>query len=247
MNKISSRCMYVFEAFFVFLILAAGVLMSVQFCYGQSEFAESVGFYTDQEPDITAEMLKKGVAQNIVSNDAVDFDYLQIPATSMLDKKTANRINDIIIVSFESMLPEYEDYYKNHLEQLTEQNKSRTASLHQQQNMYYPVFALVVFLVVGGFVLSWKHFTFVVVPGVGKDDSAEQSTVEISPANMKLTSSVIGLVILFLSLAFFFLYLEYVYKITEIESASSGAENIEMSLLQLEWPSYESKYKQVRV
>ncbi len=49
--------------------------------------------------------------------------------------------------------------------------------------------------------------------------SGTQSTLEVSPTGLKITSNVLGVVILALSLAFFYLYLEHVYEIREVPPA----------------------------
>jgi len=48
------------------------------------------------------------------------------------------------------------------------------------------------------------------------NDHIEASTIEVSTSGVKITSSVIGLVILVLSIVFFFLYLKFVYPINEV-------------------------------
>jgi hypothetical protein len=47
-------------------------------------------------------------------------------------------------------------------------------------------------------------------------DSASVSTVEVSATGFKITSSVIGLIILLLSIVFLLLYLKYIYPITSV-------------------------------
>ena len=50
----------------------------------------------------------------------------------------------------------------------------------------------------------------------GEDNSSLTSTLDLSPQGVKVTSSVIGLLILVVSIGFFYLYLVYVYPITNI-------------------------------
>lgn len=49
-----------------------------------------------------------------------------------------------------------------------------------------------------------------------KTEPAEASSVELSPTGIKVSSPILGVIILTLSLAFFYLYLVYVYPITDM-------------------------------
>ena len=77
------------------------------------------------------------------------------------------------------------------------------------------IFALVILIVAIGLYFSWLQF----MVGLKEDGrSAETSTtLEASPTGgIKVSSPVLGVIILTLSLAFFYLYLVYVYPIEEI-------------------------------
>lgn len=52
--------------------------------------------------------------------------------------------------------------------------------------------------------------------GAGKTGDAKEHSVELSTSGIKVSSPVLGVIILALSLAFFYLYLVYVYPIKEI-------------------------------
>jgi hypothetical protein len=109
------------------------------------------------------------------------------------------------------------------------------------------IFAIVIFIVLTGLYLSYRQFEFnhemlrhqvnnkkaVVVQGADAtttitDKSATESsesdislsgstTFEVSKDGIKINSAVIGLIILAISIAFFFLYLEFVYPVNVIK------------------------------
>lgn len=55
-----------------------------------------------------------------------------------------------------------------------------------------------------------------------KDQNKSVSTIKISKDGVEISSSVMGLMVLFLSLLFFYLFLKEVYSITEIEPTNTG-------------------------
>ncbi|MEM7211449.1 MAG: hypothetical protein AAF479_06050 [Pseudomonadota bacterium] len=71
------------------------------------------------------------------------------------------------------------------------------------------IFATVLGLVGIGVWFAWKQFER------DKDKPATESTLELTGKGLKVTSSVLGVIILTLSLGFFYLYLVYVYPIQE--------------------------------
>ncbi len=75
------------------------------------------------------------------------------------------------------------------------------------------IFGLVILLVLSGIYFSWLQFR----QGLrGDKDGDTRTTLEASPGGIKLSSPVLGVIILTLSLLFFYLYLVYVYPIEEI-------------------------------
>jgi hypothetical protein len=70
------------------------------------------------------------------------------------------------------------------------------------------IFAIVHLLVIAGLYFSWMQFQ------KGTEETA--SEVEFSGTSIKMRSSVLGVIILVISLAFFYLYLVYVYPIEEL-------------------------------
>jgi hypothetical protein len=94
------------------------------------------------------------------------------------------------------------------------------------------IFWVVIIVVLAGLYLSWMQFNFAhnapmkvtkpstenpSIAGTPSDQvDATSTTIEVNTSGVKITSSVIGLVILTLSIVFFFLYLKFVYPIIEV-------------------------------
>lgn len=79
------------------------------------------------------------------------------------------------------------------------------------------IFAVVLLLVGAGIFFAWIQFRHDLgAPGSATNESAKEHTVELSTSGIKVSSPVLGVIILTLSFAFFYLYLVYVYPIREI-------------------------------
>lgn len=118
--------------------------------------------------------------------------------------------------------------------------------MHQQRSFtwqYYSgiiIFFLVIIIVITGIVLSYKQFRLNErllalgesigkkkndIENVSKTSTATNqitevfstNTLELSKGGIKISTAVIGLIILTISIAFFFLYLKYVYPISFLE------------------------------
>lgn len=77
------------------------------------------------------------------------------------------------------------------------------------------IFVLVILIVAVGLYFSWLQFMAGLREKVGPE--ATSTTVEASPTGgIKVSSPILGVIILTLSLAFFYLYLVHVYPIEEI-------------------------------
>jgi hypothetical protein len=76
------------------------------------------------------------------------------------------------------------------------------------------IFALVILIVAVGLYFSWLQFRAGMKEKAGPE--ATSTTLEASATGIKLSSPVLGVIILALSLAFFYLYLVHVYPIEEI-------------------------------
>ena len=109
------------------------------------------------------------------------------------------------------------------------------AAYHQQRSFawqYYSsicIFIMVMLIVGMGLVLSFKQFQLTekqVRANLTKTKEetttveGTNSDIEISQTGLKINTGVIGLAILFLSLAFFFLYLKYVYGISVVDTGN---------------------------
>lgn len=97
----------------------------------------------------------------------------------------------------------------------------------------YFIFAIVVIIVFVGLYFSWLQFSDTrrhlllsrkraaagkVVSSADLDTQSLQSSVEAGPDGIKVSSPVLGVIILMISVAFFYLYLVHVYPITAVES-----------------------------
>jgi hypothetical protein len=93
------------------------------------------------------------------------------------------------------------------------------------------IFMVVIIVVLAGLYLSWMQFNFAhnvplkvtttstegpAIAATSTNPGSDVNTIEVNTSGVKITSSVIGLIILTLSIVFFFLYLKFVYPIIEI-------------------------------
>ena len=80
------------------------------------------------------------------------------------------------------------------------------------------IFFVVLTLVAVGIYFAWVQFKTDMGAQKNdlKKDQENQHTLELSPSSVKVSSPVLGVIILVLSLAFFYLYLVFVYPIAEI-------------------------------
>ncbi len=77
------------------------------------------------------------------------------------------------------------------------------------------IFVVVIALVGAGIYFSWLQFR-ADLKKTGNEGDRGVSTLEASTSGIKVSSPVLGVVILVISLLFFYLYLQYVYPIEEI-------------------------------
>ncbi|GGX62673.1 hypothetical protein [Saccharospirillum salsuginis] len=77
------------------------------------------------------------------------------------------------------------------------------------------IFVVVIALVAAGIYFSWLQFR-ADLKKTDKEGDRAVSTLEASTSGIKVSSPVLGVVILVISLLFFYLYLQYVYPIEEI-------------------------------
>ena len=80
------------------------------------------------------------------------------------------------------------------------------------------LFFVVILLVLFGVYLSWIQFMKAIkrkseMPGQSIGDNELETDIDINPKGIKISSPVLGVIILTISLAFFYLYLKSVYPI----------------------------------
>ncbi len=76
------------------------------------------------------------------------------------------------------------------------------------------IFVMVIFLVAAGMYFSWLQFRSAMKAGPGTG-AVSETTFEASTTGLKVSSPVLGVIILAISLAFFYLYLVHVYPIVD--------------------------------
>jgi hypothetical protein len=132
----------------------------------------------------------------------------------------------------ESTLPETPKMLEAREEYTIYAWKNRRDAFAWQSASTKVIFAVVIIVVLAGLYLSWMQFNFahnapmkVTRPSTegpatagnpSNQVDATNTTIEVNTSGVKITSSVIGLVILVLSIVFFFLYLKFVYPIIEL-------------------------------
>jgi hypothetical protein len=82
------------------------------------------------------------------------------------------------------------------------------------------MFSLVVLIVISGLLFATVQFWMAMRrtrnPGPGSDKSGLDTDLEISGKGIKVSSSVLGIIILVISMAFFYMYALYIYPIHEV-------------------------------
>jgi hypothetical protein len=90
------------------------------------------------------------------------------------------------------------------------------------------MFAVVNLLVLSGLAFAAIQFRLALkqshpaAEGKEKADDPMATNMEISTGGIKVTSSVLGVIVLLISMAFFFLYARYVYPIQEVHDDKAG-------------------------
>jgi len=101
-----------------------------------------------------------------------------------------------------------------------------------QQIMTVLIFFVVTALVLGGLWLSYIQFQIDVSKSSSPDEAQSKATFKIGKAGIEFSSSVIGLIVLFMSFFFFHLYVEDVYtiktnKIEPLQFNSESSDNVQ--------------------
>lgn len=103
----------------------------------------------------------------------------------------------------------FREAHSNHQQKLM---KIAETSYEIQQIMTVAIFFTVIVLVLGGFYLSYLQFK-ADEKNKENDDKNPKANFKISKSGVEFSSSVIGLVVLFMSFMFFHLYVKDVYSI----------------------------------
>ena len=166
-------------------------------------------------------------------DETASFEKLEVEYETLLAQESVNSIHRRI--TFEEKQLAYD------LESL----QHRRASFSFQLIQGWVIFIVVMVLVLGGFVLAFMQFKLdekvtlakLKLPesnGEAKKTDGEktssagqngtkETTFEFSAKGVKISSSVIGLIVLAMSFAFFYMYITHVYTITELGNATSSA------------------------
>ncbi len=106
---------------------------------------------------------------------------------------------------------------------LTAYYEYRTNGFHHRERVFEwqlmsskIIFVIVIFLVLAGLYFSWLQFKVDMNQRTDHNNQQPVSTLEASVQGVKISSPVLGVIILVISLLFFYLYLEHVYPIEEL-------------------------------
>jgi hypothetical protein len=147
-----------------------------------------------------SEILEEFLAQERTAEDSPELPRPELPAAAALETLAAfDSLSAVAYVTALRGLYEYQARGFLH--------RSRVFNWQYYSSMV--IFGIVHLLVLAGLGFSWMQFRR------GWSDGLE-SEMELSAAGIKIRSSVLGVIILVVSLAFFYLYLVYVYPIAEI-------------------------------
>ena len=167
----------------------------------------NIGFGTDLSPcqdslsDKTSEQIKdKDDFFNTIGESSTNSDSNELPPFLNISQMPSD-FDSLTKIHY---LEAYQEYYQY-----------RTKGFQHRQDVFKwllisskLIFVLVIVLVMMGIVFSGLQFK------KGSNDS--KTELEFSKAGIKVTSSVLGVIVLIISLLFFYLYLVYVYPIQEI-------------------------------
>ena len=180
---------------------------------------------------------------------------LQESSTPMVNDSTAD--TELTVIRNEritSIRAEYK-YHREYLDYWSFSLANRRRMLVFQYYSKIVTFGLVIIIVLSGLVFSALQFlqAFIIhkitstpgqsAAGTPQTDAAgiaqstpttapPQTQLELSLSGVKITSSVIGLLILIVSIAFFYLYVQVIYPITEIDNGSNPKTSLDTSKTQ---------------
>ncbi len=109
----------------------------------------------------------------------------------------------------------YDEYLKAFYEYNTDALKNRHDVFSWQYYSTIVIFLLVIMLVVAGVVFAALQFRH----GMRRKNQ-NVDTIELSLGSLKVSSSTMGIIVLTLSMGFFYLYLKFVYPVTIVTDSS---------------------------
>ena len=166
-----------------------------------------------------------------LSSELVTAQQQVEPRPNLLTKEIAASPDQTVQKGPQSELPETPTMLQAREDYTVFAWKNRQDAFAWQSVSTKVIFGVVIIVVLAGLYLSWMQFNFahnaplkVTTPSTEgpaiattpTNPSNGVNTIEVNTSGVKITSSVIGLVILTLSIVFFFLYLKFVYLIIEL-------------------------------
>ncbi|WP_157741033.1 hypothetical protein [Mucilaginibacter xinganensis] len=173
--------------------------------------------------------MQPNAALSLMDRDSEDYDHASSASVNYTDEVYNKKIREINLKQAEFI------------------NKHWRKVFNLQYIMSMIIFIVVIFIVLTGLFLSYKQFEFThemlrkhhdakraivsqgsdaisTITNTSADEKTEtdislsgSNTFEISKDGIKINSAVIGLIILAMAIAFFFLYLEFVYPIHQVQ------------------------------
>jgi len=136
------------------------------------------------------------------TNDNPIFPNIAPTTTNIYSEKLENAKIKHYITDLEAK----QRYVKIQLDHFEANNKIIENTYNQQEVTTSSIFYLIVFMTLTGLGLSYMQFK--------KDTDSNQSTFKLNKEGLEFSSSVIGVIVLFISFFFFYLYVKDVYTIT---------------------------------
>jgi hypothetical protein len=132
-----------------------------------------------------------------------------ISTTNISSKKVENAKIKYEVTKFNvniASLEAKQRYVKIQLDHIEENNKIMENTYHQQQITTSWIFYLIAFMTLTGLGLSYMQFK--------KDTDSNHSTFKLNKEGLEFSSSVVGVIVLFISFFFFYIYVKDVYAIS---------------------------------
>jgi hypothetical protein len=168
---------------------------------------------------------------NVVQNLPIQQVQASLPPATSQSSRLSNSA-DVNLPADSPAADAYQKYLAAYYDYQTHSLSYARSVFDWQYKSSIVIFIMVILLVLSGlgfagiqFAIAMRAHRMSVVAtkdatpqaASGEDDSSSlASTIDLSPQGVKVTSSVIGLLILVVSIGFFYLYLVYVYPITNI-------------------------------